>query len=172
MLFRSQDWPVPTTVKQTRGFLGFGNFYRRFIQGFSNLAKPLNDLLKKDKKFEWTDDCQKAFNELKKRFTEEPVLMMPDQTKPFQIETDASKYATGAVLTQLDSNGNRHPISFISKTFSLTECNYEIYDRELLVIIRALMEWRHYIQGSPHTTTVLSDHKNLTYYREAQKLNR
>ena len=97
---------------------------------------------------------------------------MPDHTKPFQIECDASKYASGAVLTQLDSNGDRHPCTFISKTFSPTERNYEIYDRELLAIIRALEEWRHYIQGSPHTTTVLSDHKNLTYYREAQKLNR
>ena len=93
--------------------------------------------------------------------------MMPDQTKPFQIETDASKYATGAVLTQLDSNRDRHPVSFISKTFSPAERNYEIYDRELLAIIRVLEEWRHYIQGSPHTTIVLSDHKNLTYYREA-----
>ena len=136
-----RDWPAPTTVKQTRGFLGFGNFYRRFIRGFSNLAKPLNDLLKKDHKFEWTDTCQQTFDELKKRFTEEPVLMMPDQTKPFQIETDTSKYATGAVLTQLDSNGDRHPISFISKTFSPAERNYEIYDRELLAIIRALEEW-------------------------------
>ena len=167
-----QDWPTPTTVKQIRGFLGFGNFYRRFIWRFSELAKPLNDLLKKDQKFEWTDDCQRAFDELKKRFTEEPVLMMPDQTKPFQIETDASKYATGGVLTQLDSNGDRHPISFISKTLSPAKRNYEIYDRELLAIIRALEEWRHYIQGSPHTTIVLSDHKNLTYYREAKKLNR
>ena len=167
-----RDWPSPTTVKETRGFLGFGNFYRRFIRHFSNLAKPLNDLLKKDQKFEWTEECQRAFDDLKKRFTEEPVLMMPDQTRPFQIETDASKYATGAVLTQLDSNGDRHPISFISKTFSPAERNYEIYDRELLAIIRALEEWRHYIQGSPHTTIILSDHKNLTYYREAKKLNR
>ena len=167
-----QDWPTPTTVKQIQGFLGFGNFYRRFIWRFSELARPLNDLLKKDQKFEWTDDCQRAFDELKKRFTEEPVLMMPDQTKPFQIETDASKYATGGVLTQLDSNGDRHPISFISKTLSPAERNYEIYDRELLAIIRGLEEWRHYIQGSPHTTIVLSDHKNLTYYREAKKLNR
>ena len=95
---------------------------------------------------------------------EEPVLMMPDQTKLFQIETDASKYATGAVLAQLDSNGDRHPVSFISKTFSPAERNYEIYDRELLAVIRALEEWRYYIQGSPHTTIVLSDHKNLTYY--------
>ena len=109
-----REWPAPSTVKQTRGFLGFRNFYRRFIQNFSQLAKPLNDLLKKDQKFEWTPSCQSAFDDLKKRFTEEPVLMMPDQTKPFQIETDASKYATGAVLTQLDSNGARHPVSFIS----------------------------------------------------------
>ena len=125
---------------------------------------PLNDLLKKDQKFEWTEECQRAFDDLKKRFTEEPVLMMPDQTWPFQIETDASKYATGAVLTQLDLNGDRHPISFISKTLSPAERNYENYDRELLAIIQALEEWRHYIQGSPHTTIILSDHKNLTYY--------
>ena len=130
-----RDWPTPTTIKQTRGFLGFGNFYRRFIRGFSEIAKPLNDLLKKDKKFDWTDECQQAFDELKRRFTEEPVLIMPDPTKPFQIESDASKYASGAVLTQLDSNGDRHPCAFISKTFSPTERNYEIYDRELLAII-------------------------------------
>ena len=136
-----QDWPALTSVTQTRGFLGFGNFYRRFIRGFSELAKPLNDLLKKDKKFNWTSDCQLAFDELKKRFTEEPVLMMPDQSRPFQIETDASKYATGAVLTQLDLNGDRHPVSFLSKMFSPTERNYKIYDQELLAIIQALNEW-------------------------------
>jgi hypothetical protein len=97
---------------------------------------------------------------------------MPDQTKPFQIECDTSKYTSGAVLTQLDMNSARHPCAFISKTFSPAECNYEIYDRELLAIIRALEEWRHYIQGSRHTTIILSDHKNLTYYRDARKLNR
>jgi hypothetical protein len=167
-----RDWPTPTTVKQVRGFLGFGNFYRRFIRGFSEIAKPLNDLLKKDRKFDWTTDCQQAFDTLRQRFTEELVLLMPDQTKPFQIECNTSKYASGAVLTQLDTNGARHPCGFISKTFSPAERNYEIYDRELLAIIRALEEWRHYIQGSPHTTIILSDHKNLTYYRDARKLNR
>ena len=80
--------------------------------------------------------------------------------------------ATGAVLTQLDSNCDRHPVSFISKTFLLAERNYEIYDWELLAIIRALEEWRHYIQGSSHTTVILSNHKNLTYYCKAKKLNR
>ena len=164
-----KEWP---SVKQVRSFLGFGNFYRRFIRHYSELTKPLNDLLKKDRKFDWDPNCQRAFDTLKQRFTEEPVLVMPDQTKPFQIECDTSKYASGAVLTQLDSNGDRHPCAFLSKTFSPTERNYEIYDRELLAIIRALEEWRHYIQGSPHTTTLFSDHKNLTYYREAKKLNR
>jgi RNase H-like domain found in reverse transcriptase len=102
---------------------------------------------------------------------EEPVLLMPDQSKPFQIESDASKVATGVVLTQLDSNGDRHPVAFLSKTFSETKRKYEIHDRELPGIIRALKEWRHYIQGSGHTTIVYSDHKNLTYFRTAQKLN-
>jgi RNase H-like domain found in reverse transcriptase/Reverse transcriptase (RNA-dependent DNA polymerase) len=98
-----KDWPVPTMLKQTRSFLGFGNFYRKFISHYSELA---NDLTKKDKKFEWSTECQEAFDIMKKRFTEEPVLLMPDQSKPFQIESDALKVATGVVLTQLDSNGD------------------------------------------------------------------
>jgi RNase H-like domain found in reverse transcriptase len=83
-------------------------------------------------------DCQDAFDTMKKWFTKELVLLMPDQSKPFQIESDTSKVATGAVLTQLDSNRDRHPIAFMSKTFSETERKYEIYDRELLGIIWAL----------------------------------
>jgi RNase H-like domain found in reverse transcriptase/Reverse transcriptase (RNA-dependent DNA polymerase) len=101
-----RDWPVPTTLKQTQSFLGFGNFYQKFISHYSELARPLNDLMKKDKKFEWTTECQEAFDTMKKRFTEEPVLLMPDQLKPFQIKSDTLKVATGAVLTQLDSNGD------------------------------------------------------------------
>ena len=121
--------------------------------------------------FNWTQECQKSFDTLKQRFTVKPVLMMPDQSRPFQIEADASKYASGAVLTQMDSNGNRHPVAFFLKTFNDTERNYKIYDRELLGIIRALEEWRHYIQGSGHTTIVHMDHQNLTYFKSAQKLN-
>jgi hypothetical protein len=130
-----RDWPVPTTLKQTQSFLGFGNFYRKFIFHYSKLARPLNDLTKKDKKFEWSIDCQEAFNTMKKQFMEEPVLLMPDQSKPFQIESDTSKVATGTVLTQPDSNGDRHPVAFLSKTFSETKRKYEIYDWELLGII-------------------------------------
>ena len=121
--------------------------------------------------FDWTPACQESFNTLKKRFTKEPVLMMPDHSQTFQIESDASKYASGAVLTQMDSNGDRHPVAFMSKTFNDTEKRYEIYDQELLEIVQALKEWRHYIQGSGHTTMVHTDHKNLTYFRKAQKLS-
>ena len=117
------------------------------------------------------DQCQESFNTLKRCFTKEPVLLIPNYSKPFQIESDASKVATGAVLTQTDLNGDRHPVAFLSQTFTDTEQQYEIYNRELLEIIQALKEWRHYIQGSGHTMVVLSDHKNLTYFRTAQKLN-
>lgn len=166
-----REWPAPTTVKQVRSFLGFGNFYRKFIRGYSELAGPLNGLLKKDQPFRWTQECQNSFDTLKRRFTEAPVLIMPDTSKPFQVEADASLYASGAVLTQLDSNGNRHPVAFISKTFSPTERLYKIYDRELLAIMRALREWRHYLNGSPHRTIVYSDHQNLTYFKDPRKLN-
>ena len=149
------EWPTLTSVKDVRSFLGFGNFYRKFIPGFSTLAAPLNNLLKKETPFCWTEEAQKSFDSLKQKLISSPVLMMPDQTRPFQIECDTSKYALGAVLTQQDSNGDRHPVAYLSKTFSETERNYEIYDRELLAIIRALEEWRHYIQGSGHTTVIV-----------------
>jgi RNase H-like domain found in reverse transcriptase len=97
--------------------------------------------------------------------------MMLDHSKPFQIKLDASKYASGAVLTQTDINGDRHPVVFLSKTFTDTECRYKIYDRELLGIVRALKEWRHYIQGSGHTTLIHADHQNLTHFWKAQKLS-
>ena len=90
---------------------------------------------------------------------------MPDMTKPFVVESDASKYASGAVLRQQDNNGDWHPCAYLSKSFSPTEHNYKIYDRELLAIIQSLTDWRHYLIGSPHKVTVLSDHQNLTYFK-------
>ena len=129
------DWLIPKSVKDVPSFLGFGNFYQKFIPKFSTLAAPLKNLLKKDTAFEWTKETQQAFEELKQQLTSALVLMMPDQTKPFQIEWNTLKYASGVVLTQLDSNGDHHPVAFLLKTFNKMECNYEIYDRELLAII-------------------------------------
>ena len=166
------DWPAPTSVKAVRSFIGFANFYRRFIANYAELTRPLHDLTKKDQPWKWTETEQAAFDALKHRFTTAPVLLMPDKMKPFAIESDASKFATGAVLRQADANGDMHPCAYLSKSFDSAQRNYEIYDRELLGIVRALKEWRHYLDGSPHPIEVLSDHKNLTYYRSAQQLSR
>jgi RNase H-like domain found in reverse transcriptase len=89
--------------------------------------------------------------------------MMLDHSKPFQIESDTSKYTSGAVLTQTDINGDRHLVEFLSKTFTDTEQQYKIYDRELLGIVRALKEWRHYIQGSGHTTLIHTSKRHKSY---------
>ncbi|KAJ3524273.1 hypothetical protein NMY22_g11070 [Coprinellus aureogranulatus] len=166
-----RGWPPPKDLTDLRKFLGFGNFYRRFIHHYSDLARPLHNLLKKDTPFTWTKECNQAFPMLKEKFTSYPVLRMPDSTKPFQIEADASKYASGAVLTQLDDKGARHPVCFLSKTFDQAQRNYEIYDRELLAIIRALEEWRYFIMGSSFKTTIYSDHQNLLYWKNPQKLS-
>ena len=166
------DWEPPKTVKQVQAFLGFANFYRRFIRDYSKMVRPLTELTRKDTPFVWSQDCQTTFDTLKKWFIEEPILQIPNQDKPFQIECDASKVATGAVLRQQGPDGLWHPCAYLSRSFTQAERNYQIYDRELLAIIRALEAWRHFLQGSPHPVEVLSDHKNLTYFRTAQKLNR
>jgi hypothetical protein len=127
--------------------------------------------LKKNQKFVWTQECEKAFFKLKQLFTKFPVLKNPDQDKPFQIEADAYKYVAGAILTQLDSNGVKHPVAYLLKTFNNAERRYEIYDQEMLAIIWALREWRHYIQGSPFQTDIFTDHLNLQYFRRLNRLN-
>ena len=101
-----RDWQPPMTVKGVRSFLGFGNFYQKFIGHYAEIAKPLNELTKKDRTFEWTSPCQTAFKNLKRKFVEGPVLLIPDPTKPFVVESDASKWATGAALRQQDMNGD------------------------------------------------------------------
>ena len=110
-----RDWPTPTTVKQVRSFLGFGNYYRRFISGMAHIARPLNDLTKKDKIWNWTLECQLAFDTLKEKFMTAPVLRMPDVNKPFVLQTDASNRAIGAVIMQKDENGELHPCRYLSK---------------------------------------------------------
>uniref|UniRef100_A0A0W0G8H9 Putative pro-pol protein n=1 Tax=Moniliophthora roreri TaxID=221103 RepID=A0A0W0G8H9_MONRR len=166
------DWEPPQTVKGVRAFLGFGNFYRKFIGKYAHLTRPMNDLLQKNRKFEWTRQCQIAFDLLKAKFLSEPILVMLDVDKPFVIEADASKWATGAVLKQKGADSEWHPCGYLSKLLSPTERNYEIYNRELLAIYQALMEWRHYLMGGKFKIVILSDHKNLTYFQTAQKLNR
>ena len=108
---------------------------------------------------------------MKDTFLHTLILVMPDLMKPFTVEADTSKWAMGAILKQCNMNGDWHPCRYISKTFDQTQRNYDIGDRKLLGIITALETWRHYLLGSLHEVTVLSDHKNLTYFKTPQKLN-
>ena len=166
------SWPTPEKVKDVRSFLGFANFYRHFIPDYSNVACPLINLTKKNLPWSWSSACQHSFDTLKSLFLSKPVLHLPDPAAPFAVATDASKYASGAILLQTDSNGEWHPCSYLSQSFSPAERNYDIYDRELLAVIRALKSWRHYLHRSPFPVQVFTDHKNLTYFRSPQNLNR
>src|SRR4030088_187702 len=166
-----KKWTPPTTVKQVRSFLGFCNFYWKFIGHYAEISKPLTELTKKDEPFVWTDERNKAFEKLKEKFMEEPVLMMPDPTKQFILETDASKVACGAVLKQYHEDGELHPCGYISHTFTPTEKNYDVYDRELKAVIHAIDTWRQLLRGSPHPVIIHTDHKNLSYYKEAHAMS-
>jgi hypothetical protein len=126
-----KEWPVPENIKAVQAFLGFANFYRRFIEGFSKVCKPLTDLLQKDKKWYWTAAHEQAFEELKRLFTSAPILLHFDPSRRTVVETDASDFAKGAVLSQYGDNGKLHPVAFYSKKFSPAEINYDIHDKEM-----------------------------------------
>jgi transposase InsO family protein len=165
-------WPTPTNKKEVQSFLGFINFYRRFVQDFSEIARPLFDLTKKDVRWHWNAEQEEAFHTLKSKITSTPILKAPEDNKPFRLEADSSDMATGAILSQQGLEGKWHPIAFYSKSLNATERNYEIYDKELLAIVRAIEEWRYLLEGTAFPFEVWTDHKNLQYFRAAHKLNR
>ncbi|KAK3538562.1 hypothetical protein QTP86_006724 [Hemibagrus guttatus] len=168
-----RDWPAPTTVKELQRFLGFANFYRRFIRGYSSVTSPLTNLLRnKPKTLVWTPAATHAFQTLKQAFTTAPLLVHPDPELPFIVEVDASTTGVGAVLSQQQGNPRKlHPCAFFSRKLNPAEVNYDIGNRELLAVKLALEEWRHWLEGAKHPFTVLTDHKNLEYLRAAKRLN-
>ena len=161
-----KEWKTPGKVKDVESFLGFANFYRCFIQNFSHIAKPLNEL-KGKKEWKWEEEHQKAFEELKERITSQPVLALPRKDR---VETDASEHAIGGVLSQ-EQEGKWKPIAFLSGMMQPVEQNYEIYDKELLAIVEALAKWRQYLLDAAETFEIWTDHENLKYFREPHKLN-
>ena len=165
------EWPTPKNASDVRKFRGFANFYRRFIRDFSRICKPL-DRLTGNAPWVWGKEEQEAFDEIKQRFCSSPVLAIYDPDRKTRIEVDASGFATGAVLSQEGEDGKFHPIAFHSESMSDAEWNYEIYDKEMLAIIRALQAWRQYLKGLPSQFEIQSDHKNLEYWRTAQNLTR
>ena len=131
-------WPRLKNVKDIEKFLELANYYRWFIEGFAMVARPLHDLVKKDKKWDWTERQEKAFKELKEQFTKEPVLAAPDIDKKMRMEVDASDYTTGGVLSMECEDGLWRPVAFLSKSLNETKRNYEIHDKEMLAIVRGI----------------------------------
>lgn len=150
------DWPVPTTVKELRGFLGLTGYYRKFVRHFGIIAKPLTNLLKKDQMSVWTDQHAEAFQLLKNALCFAPVLALPNFSQPFHINTYASGSGIGVVLHQ-----NGHPLAFISKL--LRQCNQglTVYEKEYVAILMAVDQWRHYLLQAEFT--IHTDHQSLTY---------
>ena len=166
------NWPTPRMVRDVRKFLGLANYYRQFIKNFTMLAKPLNVLTRKDEKWRWEKAQQKAFKQLKGIFTTRPLLVAPDLDKEFKVKADASNFVTGGVLSIKCEDNKWKPIAYISKSLNETKQNYEIHDKVILVVIRCLEVWRHFLEGAKGKFEIWSDHKNLEYFMSNQKLNR
>src|SRR5258708_281412 len=158
------DWPQPAKVKDVQSFIGFMNFYQRFICDFSEIAHPLHVLTRKLKDWSWGAAKQQAFDALKSAITSTPMLTFPSKSGPFHLECNASNFAMGAVLPQQQEDRLFHLIGFMSKSFSDTERNYQIHDKEMLAIMHALEEGRHFLKGSNQKFEIHMDHKNLSYF--------
>lgn len=166
------DWPTPSNRKQLQRFLGFANFYRRFIRNYSKVAAPLTKLTSVKVPFDWPPEAEAAFVKLKDLFCSAPVLSHPDPAAQFIVEVDASDSGIGAVLSQRsDSDQKLHPCAFFSRRLTPAEMNYDVGNRELLAVVIALKEWRHWLEGSAQPFLVWTDHKNLSYLRSARRLN-
>ncbi|KAK6323383.1 hypothetical protein J4Q44_G00057220 [Coregonus suidteri] len=168
-----RNWQTPTTVKEVQQFLGFANYYRRFIRGFGQVAAPITSLLKGGPvRLRWSAEADRAFGRLKDLFTSAPVLAHPDPSLPFQVEVDVSEAGIGAVLSQRSGTPPKlRPCAFYSKKLSPAERNYDVGDRELLAVVQALKVWWHWLEGAQHPFLILTDHRNLEYIREARRLN-
>jgi hypothetical protein len=163
------EWEAPHSIRGVRAFVGFANYYRRFIHGFSTLIAPLTELTRKSALFKWGPEAQRAFEKLKAMFVTAPILAQFDPERETVVEADSSGWSVGGVLSQYDEQGELHPCAYFSKKNSPAECNYEIHDKELLAIIRCLEEWDSELR-SVKDFTILTDHKNLEYFMKVRQL--
>src|SRR3954447_6462071 len=161
-----KNFPEPTNIKDLRGALGLFSYYRKFVRDFSKIAKPMLNLLKKDAPFTWGEQQQKAFDELKQRLMEAPILQYPDFTKPFVLYTDASGTGLGAVLSQIDEEKRERVIAYASRSLNKAECNYGITDQECLAIVWAVKHFEPYLGLLPFK--VITDHSALKFLQTAE----
>ena len=162
-----KEWSRPQTVQDVRAFLGLAGYYRRFVRNFSKIAASMSELLKKDVPFAWSEEAEVSFESLKKAIVSAPVLIVADDSRPFTIHTDASGFAVGAELAQ-DHGQGLQPIAFMSKKMLAAERNYAVHEQEMLAIICALKEWRHYLHGNK--VTIVTDHHTLKYFQSQPHL--
>ena len=165
-----QDWPAPKNKREVRGFLGLTGYYRRFIKEYGKLAIPLTDLMHEDVKFQWGEEEQKAFDALKERLTNAPVLAHPDPEKQFIVHTDASGFAVSAVLSQKQDDGKVRPLAYLSKKMSTAEMNYHTFDQELLAIVTCIDKWKAYITGTRQKVLIYTDHYALQWIKSCKEL--
>ena len=158
------DRPTPTTVKEVQSYLGFANFYRKFIKNFSSLTSPLTSLTRKAVKFCSSSAPAGAFLALQQAFTFAPILQHFQPDLPLTIEAHASDFALGCILSQPSRIGDLHPVCYYSRKFTATEFNYPIYDKEVLALVAAFRRWRVYVEGAAHPIQVYTNHKNLEYF--------
>ena len=158
------EWRTPKKVPELRSFLGFVNYYRRFIAGYSKRATPLTELLKKEQPWKWSDKCEIAFQDLKAAVLEEPVLKLPNYGEPFEVHTDASDFAIGGVLMQ-----EGHPVAYESRKLNETERRYPVHEKEMTAVIHCLRVWRHYLLGSRFV--LRTDNIALSYFQTQKKLS-
>ncbi|KAJ4970769.1 hypothetical protein NE237_003868 [Protea cynaroides] len=158
------EWEEPSNVAELRSFLGLVNYYRRFIKSYFGRAAPLIDLLKKEHEWRWMIGCQRAFDDLKQAVIEEPFMALPDHTKPYEVQTDASDFAIGGVLMQ-----DGHPIAYESRKLNETERRYTVQEKEMTVVVHCLRTWRHYLLGSKFV--VKTDNVVTSYFQSEKKLS-
>ncbi|GJP71846.1 hypothetical protein CLOP_g2635 [Closterium sp. NIES-67] len=164
-----RTWKTPENVKELQQFLGFANYYNRFVPQYVKIAAPLTNLLKKNTPYKWELQHQEAVEQLKQALTSAPVLILPDPERDYVIEADANDQAVGAVLMQDQENGLQ-PIAYLNKELHGAELNYPIHDKEALAIIIAFKTWRCYLEGPK--TTVYTDHCSLKYLKTQPSLSK
>ena len=158
------EWLTLMNVKNVQSFLSFANFYQRFIYGYSKLASSLTHLIKKNSPFEWITECQSAFNALKKAFISDVILCNYNSDLKIVVKTDASDYVSEDILSQYDKNSILYSVAYFFKKHNSAECNYEIYNKELMIIICAFKEWCSELKGFTYSINVIMKHKNLEYF--------
>lgn len=163
-----KNWPTPRCLKDLRSFLGLCSYYRRFIEGCSRIARPLFKLVEKEAEFVWTDECENAFQELKTKLTTAPILAYPSREGKFILDTDASDFAIGAVLSQVQE-GHERVIGYASRTLNKHEKNYAVTRKEMLAVVNFVHYYRHYLTGRPFT--VRTDHGSLRWLKQFKEVN-